>query len=410
MRGVTDQQSARGRTDLVILGSTGSIGTQALNVVRRHPDRFRVVGLAAGGGNPELLRRQIGEFHPQLVAVGGPSADALRDGLVSEGQTEVVTGQAAVEDLAGSFPRARVLNGITGGIGLGATLRALRAGSVLALANKESLVVGAPLVKQAVRFPGQIVPVDSEHSALAQALLTGVHEKGLVSPVVTGRSELLELVLTASGGPFRGLARRELAGVTPKRALAHPTWKMGPVVTINSSTLMNKGLEMIEAAVLFDVPASQITPVIHPQSVVHSAVTWRDGSTIAQASYPNMEVPIALGLDWPHHLPKVGGPLRWDAHQNWTFEPVDHEVFPALRLCVDALAACPTHPAALNAANEVCVAAFLGGCLDYLGITDVVGQVVEEHGGIENPDWDDIIGVQEWAAQRATELVKARLP
>ena len=209
---------------------------------------------------------------------------------------EILAGSGSVEVLASFAPQATVLNGITGGVGLGATLAALQAGSRLALANKESLVVGGALVKQAQVFPGQVVPVDSEHSAIAQSLLAGVHEKGMTSPVVTGRSEVAELVLTASGGPFRGRKASELTGMRAKDALAHPTWQMGPVVTVNSSTLMNKGLELIEAALLFDLPVGQITPVIHPQSIVHSAVTWQDGATILQASPPDMRIPIALGL------------------------------------------------------------------------------------------------------------------
>lgn len=401
--------ASSGPVDLVILGSTGSIGTQALAVVRRHPGRFRVVGLAAGGANLDLLARQIEEFQPTAVAIGVGEAGELRARLAASRMAlppRIDVGSLAVEELAGAFPRATVLNGITGGVGLGATLSALKAGSLLALANKESLVVGGHLVKKAQRFPGQIIPVDSEHSALAQALLAGVHEKGLVSPVVTGRSELLEIVLTASGGPFRGWSRAELADVTAKQALAHPTWDMGPVVTINSSTLMNKGLELIEASLLFDVPARRITPVVHPQSIVHSALTWKDGSTIAQAAYPNMEVPIALGLTWPDHLESVGRPLRWDVASSWTFEPVDHHVFPALTLAAEALAASPTHPAVLNAANEVCVAAFLDERLPYLAVIDTVAAVVEQHDGIAAPDLDDVLGVQEWAAHRAVELMK----
>lgn len=394
-------------TDLVILGSTGSIGTQALQVVRKHPDKFRVIGLAAGGSNLGLLGEQIAEFKPQVVALAGGDAKELKTQLPSGRSPNIVVGQSGVETVAGSFPNARVLNGITGGVGLGATLRALEAGSLLALANKESLVVGGHLVRKAVQYPGQIFPVDSEHSAIAQTLMTGVHEKGLVSSVVTGRSELSEIVLTASGGPFRGCSAAQLQNVTAREALAHPTWDMGPVVTINSSTLINKGLELIEAAILFDVQAHQIKPVIHPQSVVHSAVTWSDGSTILQASYPNMEVPIALGLSGPSRLDTVGEPLRWDAEQSWTFEPVDNEVFPALDLSVAAFSASPTHPAVLNAANEVAVAAFLKGKLPYLGIVDTVSAALAEHSGIADPTLEDVLDVQQWATIRARELVEA---
>lgn len=379
-------------TQVIILGSTGSIGTQALDVIRAHPDLFDVVGLAAGGGQEELFLQQIREFSPRMVATSRPVQN-------------LPSGQNAVEELAGSFPDATVLNAVAGGVGLVSTLRALEAGATVALANKESLVVGGRLVKDAMQRPGQVIPVDSEHSAIAQALLAGTHEKGMVSPVVTGKSDLREIVLTASGGPFRGKKTSELRDVTAKQALAHPTWNMGPVVTINSSTLMNKGLELIEAALLFDVAPDSITPVIHPQSVVHSMVTWNDGSTIAQASYPDMKVPIALGLQWPTHIPHVGAPLRWREAQNWEFEPVDHEVFPALRLAAEALKSSATHPSVMNAANEVCVDAFLHGRLGWLQMMDVVSRVLSEHEGIENPDVDAVLDAQEWAAARAGELL-----
>lgn len=401
--------------NVVILGSTGSIGTQALEVIARHPRRFVVRGLAAGGANLELLAEQTRRFRPEVVAVARELREAdlrspdtpegvLRKAASSVG-AELLTGAGAPEELAGRFPSATVLNGVTGGIGLAATLRALEAGSRLALANKESLVVGGAVVTRAVRYPGQIVPVDSEHSAIAQALLTGVHEKGVVSPVLTGRSELHSLVLTASGGPFRGKRRSELLNVTAEEALAHPTWAMGPVVTVNSSTLMNKGLELIEASLLFDVPPAQITPVVHPQSIVHSMVTWKDGSTLAQASYPDMQVPIALGLDWHAHLDHIGRPLEWSEASAWTFEPVDHETFPALTLARDALAASGTHPAVLNAANEVCVEAFLTGRISWVQILDTVAATLEEHGGCAEPTLEDVVGAQEWATARARELL-----
>ena len=286
-------------------------------------------------------------------------------------------------------------------------MAALGADCTLALANKESLVVGGALVKDAVRRPGQVVPVDSEHSAIAQALASGVHEKGLTSPVVTGRSEVADLILTASGGPFRGKTRAELADVTPAQAFAHPTWDMGPVVTINSSTLMNKGLELIEAHLLFDVEPEHIVPVIHPQSIVHSGVTWVDGATTLQASPPDMRLPISLGMTWPERLSEIEQPLRWDATSAWTFEPVDHETFPALNLARYAVGASATHPAVFNAANEVCVDAFVAGRLSYLGIVDTVGAIVEEHSGVAQPTLDDILGAQEWACARAEEHIRA---
>lgn len=401
--------------DIVVLGSTGSIGTQALDVVARHPDRFSVVGLAAGGANLGLLAKQVEQYRPQMVAVAKPLTDTALGDLGSDAAllkqaaancgATLFSGEGATEEVAGSFPNATVLNGVTGGIGLAATLRALQSGARLALANKESLVVGGALVRDALAHPGQVIPVDSEHSAIAQALLSGVHEKGMVSPVVTGRSEVASLVLTASGGPFRGKKRSELMDVTAEQALAHPTWAMGPVVTVNSSTLINKGLELIEAALLFDIPPQQITPVVHPQSIVHSMVTWQDGSTIAQASYPDMRVPIALGMDWPTHQKSVGVPLRWDEATEWAFEPVDHETFPALQLAQHALDASGTHPAVLNAANEVCVDAFLNGKISWVKIVDTVTDVVMEHDGVASPTLEDVNSVQKWAVQRASELL-----
>lgn len=384
------------RRQVVILGSTGSIGTQALEVVREHPGDFEVVALAAGGNSPELFHAQVEEFSPRQIALGKAVS-----GIGAP------SGQEAIAQLAGAFPEATVVNGITGGVGLGATLAALRCGATVALANKESLVVGGSLIREAMVRPGQIVPVDSEHSAIAQALRSGCHERGLTSPVQSGKSELSQLVLTASGGPFRGKRVSELKQVTVEKALSHPTWKMGPVVTINSSTLMNKGLELIEAALLFDVPADQIVPVIHPQSLVHSMVTWRDGSTVAQASIPDMKVPIALGMAWPEHLPTVGKPISWDITQSWEFEPVDHEVFPAIKLAAGALAESASHPAVLNAANEVAVDSFLAGNLPWLRIVAVVEEVLAQHEGISEPTLEDILEVQRWASARAEEIVTA---
>ena len=316
---------------------------------------------------------------------------------------------ACVERAAQLYPRATpvVLNGITGGVGLSSTLAALTCGARLALANKESLVVGGALVKNAMRFPGQIVPVDSEHSAIAQALASGVHERGLTSPVVSGRSEVADLVLTASGGPFRGRRREELRGVRAEQALAHPTWQMGPVVTINSSTLINKGLELIEAHLLFDVAPEHIVATVHPQSIVHSMVTWCDGATTLQASPPDMRLPIALGLTWPERLTDVEKPLMWESASEWTFEPVDNETFPAINLARFAVAASATHPAVLNAANEVLVDAFIAGEVPWLAIVDTVSSVVHEHEGVAHPSLEDIVAAQRWANQRARELVRA---
>lgn len=390
-------------TQVVLLGSTGSIGTQALEVIDQHREEFEVVALSAGGRSLELLAEQCIRYRPRVVGIHDGDARRLESLIASASGVipEILVGPDASTQIAGSFPQAVVLNGITGGVGLGPTLAALEAGSTLALANKESLVVGGPLVRRAMKRDGQIVPVDSEHSAIAQCLASGVHEKGLTAQRVTGKSELAQLVLTASGGPFRGKKRADLAEVTPQQALAHPTWNMGPVVTINSSTLVNKGLELIEAHLLFDVPASDIVPVVHPQSIVHSMVTWKDGATIAQASPPDMKLPIALGLTWPKRLSDIEKPVDFLQQQEWTFEPVDSQTFPAINLARAAVTESPTHPAVYNAANEVFVDAFLRGQLAYLSIVDLLEEVLTEHQGIDEPTLDDILGAQEWAKASA---------
>lgn len=391
---------------VVLLGSTGSIGTQALQVIDQYAERFDVVALSAGGHSLELLAQQCVRYRPQIVGIHSDDVDELAQLIRAKGGTlpEILHGAEASTQIAGSFSEAVVLNGITGGVGLGPTLAALEAGATLALANKESLVVGGSLVRRCMRRPGQIVPVDSEHSAIAQCLESGVHEKGLTASRVTGKSEVAQLVLTASGGPFRGKKRHELTDVTPQQALAHPTWSMGPVVTINSSTLVNKGLELIEAHLLFDIPADDIVPVVHPQSIVHSMVTWKDGATIAQASPPDMKLPIALGLTWPERLPDIERSVDFLRAQEWTFEPVDFETFPALTLARAAVSESATHPAVYNAANEVFVQAFLDERLPYLSIVDLLAQVLGEHSGIAQPSVEDILGAQEWARNRAEHL------
>lgn len=328
---------------VIVLGSTGSIGVQALEVIAAHPDRFELVGLAAGHDRENLARQ---------AAATGVTRTAL-------GVDEAVQ---LVRDTAADV----VLNGITGSVGLAPTLAVLASGATLALANKESLIVGGELVTGAAR-PGQIVPVDSEHSAIAQALRSGEH------------GEVRRLVLTASGGPFRGRTRDQLADVTPQEALAHPTWDMGLVVTTNSATLVNKGLEIIEAHHLFDIPYDRIEAVVHPQSIVHSMVEFTDGSTLAQASPPDMRLPISLGLDWPHRVPGVGVPLDWTRAQSWTFEPLDDDAFPAVSLAKKVGVAGGTYPAVFNAANEQAVQAFHARRIPYLSILAVVERVVELH-------------------------------
>ncbi len=391
---------------VVLLGSTGSIGTQAIDVLTRHPERFRVTGISAGGADPRTLGQQAVALGATTVAVADPDAAgpvfaAVADAAFASGRpfagVEVLTGPDAATRLAARGADV-VLNGITGSVGLGPTLAALAAGSTLALANKESLVVGGGLVAAAVRRPDQIVPVDSEHSAIAQALRSGRHAPD-------GGSEVRRLVLTASGGPFRGRRRDELADITPAQALAHPTWSMGPVVTVNSATLMNKGLELIEAHLLFGVPTEDITVVVHPQSVVHSMVEFVDGSTIAQASPPDMRLPIALGLSWPDRLPDVAPACDWSTATSWTFEPLDEVAFPAVALARHAVAASATHPAVYNAANEQCVAAFLAGRVGFLDIVDTVAAVLEEHDGAPAAGLtlDDVLEAERWARARADE-------
>jgi 1-deoxy-D-xylulose-5-phosphate reductoisomerase len=294
---------------------------------------------------------------------------------------------------AAAWPCDVVLNGVTGAVGLAATIAALDAGRTLALANKESLIIGGPLVTQRAA-PGQIVPVDSEHSTIAQCLRGGAAH------------EVRKLVLTASGGPFRGWSRDRLAGVTSEQALAHPTWNMGPVITVNSATLVNKGLELIEAHLLFGVSLDRIAVVVHPQSIVHSMVEFADGATIAMASPPDMRLPIALALAWPDRVPDAAPSLDWSKGATWTFEPLDGEAFPAVQLAREAAAAGGTAPAVYNAANEECVDAFLAGKMPFTGIVDTVARVLSEHdvsrGGAAT--LDDVLAVDAWARRRAREL------
>ena len=391
---------------LTLLGSTGSIGTQAIEVLEDHPDRFTVQALAAGGGDLGLLARQAVQLQVEQVAVA--RADAVQELTEAIGQAareagraayrpEVLGGAEAVEVVAGNGADV-VLNGITGSIGLRPTLAALAAGSTLALANKESLIVGGPIVRRAAA-PDQIVPVDSEHSAIAQSLRGG------------RREEVRRLVVTASGGPFRGMTREQLHDVTPRQALAHPTWDMGRVVTTNSATLINKGLEVIEAHLLFDVPFDDIEVVVHPQSVVHSMVEFHDGSTILQASPPTMHIPIALGLSWPDRLTDVAPACDWSQSATWEFFPLDDEAFPAVRLAEQVGREGGTYPAVYNAANEVCVDAFHDGRLPFTGIVDTVAQVVHAHAGNADagpgvdPDVDQVLSADAWARADATARI-----
>ncbi len=354
---------------VIILGSTGSIGTQALEVIAANPDRFKLVGLAAGQ-NKELLDQQSSVFGGVRAVQGAEAATRL------------------VEDTEADV----VVNGITGSIGLAPTLATLKTGKTLALANKESLIVGGRLVTEAAA-PGQIVPVDSEHSALAQCLLGGA------------KSEVRKLILTASGGPFRGWSREQLDAVTPAQALAHPTWVMGKVVTTNSATLVNKGLELIEAHLLFDIPFDRIDVTVHPQSVVHSMVEFVDGSVLAQCSPPNMKLPIALGMSWPDRVPNVAAACDWTQAATWNFEPLNESVFGAVRLARQVGSAGLTYPAVFNAANEEAVEAFHAGKIGFNQIVDLVKRVVDAHEADKELSLQSVLAAEAWARNRANGVI-----
>jgi 1-deoxy-D-xylulose-5-phosphate reductoisomerase len=401
-RSVTENGRVTSPRSIAILGSTGSIGTQAIEVVSANPARFRVIAISAGGGNLDLLARQAVALGVEAVGVAHGEHDIVAAAIHQVADEvgrhgfapEIFVGDRASTDLAASGADV-VLNGITGSIGLLPTLAALKAGSTLALANKESLIVGGALVKAAAR-PGQLVPVDSEHSAIAQCLRGGTGD------------EVRRLVITASGGPFRGWTRAALGAVTPQQALAHPTWAMGPVITTNSATLVNKGLEVIEAHLLFDIPFERIEVVVHPQSFVHSMVEFIDGSTMAQVSPPSMLIPIALGMAWPDRVPDAGPSIDWTRAATWEFFPLDEDAFPAVALARAVGAAGSCFPAVFNAANEECVTAFLAQRIRFTEIVDTVSRVVDDWGS--NPendtralDVETVMSAEIWARNRAHE-------
>ncbi|MFM8671780.1 MAG: 1-deoxy-D-xylulose-5-phosphate reductoisomerase [Candidatus Nanopelagicus sp.] len=370
--------------DVVVLGSTGSIGVQALEIVAAHPNKFRLVGLSGGRKNPQLLMEQAKKFNVPIVGSMAPAPATTG--------VEVIDGDNSSGEIA-ALPCDIVLNGITGSIGLGPTLSALGVGNKVALANKESLVAGGDLV---MKFGAdQIIPVDSEHSAIYQALLAGK------------KADVKKLILTASGGPFR--QRADLSEVTVADALNHPTWSMGEVVTINSATLLNKGLEIIEAHYLFGLSYEAIEAVIHPQSVVHSLVEYIDGSTIAQASPPNMKGPIAYALSYPDRINKATAAIDWSKSQNWQFMPIDNERYPAVELAKRCGQLGSGLPAVYNAANEVVVAAFLAGQIKFTAIIDIVESVVQSFGS-NTPttirDISDVSGIEQGARSKASELIK----
>ncbi|OBI04495.1 1-deoxy-D-xylulose 5-phosphate reductoisomerase [Mycolicibacter nonchromogenicus] len=376
------------RIKVLLLGSTGSIGTQALQVVAANPDRFEIVGLAAGGGNPQLLAAQRAETGVANIAVA--------DAQVGESLEAPYRGPDAVTRLVYETEADVVLNALVGALGLRPTLAALETGARLALANKESLIAGGPLVLAAAE-PGQIVPVDSEHSALAQCLRGGTPD------------EVARLVLTASGGPFRGWSAADLQHVTPEQAGAHPTWSMGPMNTLNSASLVNKGLELIETHLLFGVPYDRIDVVVHPQSIVHSMVTFTDGSTIAQASPPDMRLPIALALGWPARVPGAAAACDFSTASTWEFEPLDDAVFPAVQLARHAgqIGGCMT--AVYNAANEESAEAFLSGRIGFPDIVATIAEVLSaaDQWAAQPATVDEVLDAQRWAKERAARAVEA---
>ncbi|MEJ6548215.1 1-deoxy-D-xylulose-5-phosphate reductoisomerase [Corynebacterium sp. USCH3] len=383
---------------VVVLGSTGSIGTQALEIIAQNPDRFELVGVSAHGSKPDVLREQIRTFglgaHQVAVASERTADDIDRD-LDAHVVRGVDSARQLVEGLTESLGLGAedvVLNALVGSLGLDATLATLNGRVRLALANKESLVAGGELVLNAAA-EGQLVPVDSEHSAMAQCLWAGRHE------------DVDSLVLTASGGPFRGWSREQLQDVTPLQAANHPTWSMGQMNTLNSSSMVNKGLELIEASLLFGVPAEKIDVTVHPQSIVHSMVTFRDGATIAQASPPSMKLPISLALGWPGRVPGAQRALDFSTASTWEFEPLDDDVFPAVRLAREAVTAGGCMPAVYNAANEEAAVEFLNGALPFPQIVDTIAEVMADCGDrVARPrDIDDVLDAEREARAKAHE-------
>ena len=374
--------------DLVILGSTGSIGVQALEIVAANPGVFNVVAISAYGSNPAAIIEQARTYKVQVIGVV-KGAEEIREALPG---VTVIDGPNAASEIA-AITCEVVLNGITGSIGLGPTLAALEVGNRLALANKESLVAAGELVMSKAS-ENQLIPVDSEHSAIWQSAMAGK------------KSEIAKLILTASGGPFRN--RRDLSEVTIAEALAHPTWAMGQVVTINSATLMNKSLEIIEAHYLFDMPYRHIEAVIHPQSIVHSMVEYVDGSTLAQLSPPNMKGPIAYAINWPVRLPGATKTMDWSQAHTLEFEPIDNERFPVIELARRCGELGGGLPAIFNAANEVAVAAFLAGQISFNSIIESVDLAVQKLGSAVNPirDLADVSAIENDARKVAGEILE----
>jgi len=382
------ERGYRGVKRIALLGSTGSIGTQTLDVVRKHPDRFSVVALVAGSST-ELLAAQVDEFHPALAVLADGRIDAPAG-------TTFRTGREAVVEAAAHPDADVVVNALVGSAGLLPTLSALDAGKTVALANKESLIAGGSLVMRRVsEQPERLLPVDSEHSAVFQCLAGN------------RMNDVRRVILTASGGPFRGRRRAELQDVTVEQALAHPTWRMGRKITVDSATLMNKGLEAIEAHHLFHVPIDRVELVVHPQSIVHGMVEFVDGSCIAQAATPDMRLPLQIALAWPERLPDGAEPIDWQQISSLGFEPLDTETFPCPGLALEAARRGGTSPCVLNAANEEVVEAFLSGRLPFGSIPRVIERVLDRHSPVADPSLEDVLEAEEWARAEARVQIGA---
>ncbi|MBU8932703.1 MAG: 1-deoxy-D-xylulose-5-phosphate reductoisomerase [candidate division Zixibacteria bacterium] len=378
-----------------ILGSTGSIGRSTLDVVTAHPGKFDVVVLAAYS-NTELLADQCRRFRPRYAClVDSSKINELRSRL-GDLKVELLAGKEELVKLAGLDEIDLVVNAVVGAAGLLASLEALKKGKPLALANKESLVAGGPLFPEIIKKSGgKILPIDSEHSALWQSLTAGK------------KDEVRRLIITASGGPFRHLAADKFDAITPARALDHPTWKMGPKISIDSATLANKGLEVIEAVALFDMPVEKVSVVIHPESIVHSMVEYIDSSIIAQLSSPDMRLPITYAMFWPDRMPSEFGRLEIEQLSGLTFEPPDLQKFGALRLAFEVAKKGGTAPAVFNAANEVAVESFLSNSIKFTEITDIIDRAVETIDLVSRPELEDILEADRWARELAHQIVES---
>ena len=378
---------------IVILGSTGSIGVSSLDLVRSFPDEFRARGLVAGR-NLKLLAAQIEEFSPEFVSVRDQEGVAQLKKLLGRRSAEILWGESGAATLAAADGVDVVVAAIVGGAGLVPTLAAVRAGKEVALANKEALVMaGEIFVREAKNKGVRLLPVDSEHSAIFQCLQGN------------RREEVAQIILTASGGPFLHVPLKSLNRVTVKQALKHPNWKMGPKITVDSATMMNKGLEVVEARWLFDIKPPQVEVVIHPQSVIHSMVRYQDGSIIAQLGIPDMRIPIAYALSYPHRLKANWRPLELTRLGELTFLPVERKRYPALQLAYEALTVGGTMPAVLNAANEVAVAAFLDRRIGFREIHRIIAKTMEAHASSHPDGVQAILDIDRWAREKASRLV-----